>query len=110
MRQYVIDELRPEEVARIKTYLDEHCEASDLGGLYWLGLPDDLLSPRQYEHVDCKPHCLAVELGDRWVKFEMLVRSRQRIRCSCVALATQQQRTFLLKFADHLLETADIQV
>ncbi|MFO8241392.1 MAG: hypothetical protein R6T90_10415 [Dissulfuribacterales bacterium] len=110
MRQYVVDELRPQEVKKIKAYLDTCCDISDIMGLYWLTIPGDILSPVQYEHQDCQPHCAAIELGDKWVKIEMLVRSRRKIRCECVNYATTQQRKFLLSFVDRLLEETKIRV
>ncbi len=110
MRQYVIDELRPNEIKRIKDYLDNACETSDIGGLYWIHIPDDILSPVQYEHQECQPHCSAVELGDNLVKFEMLVRSRKKIRCNCVQMATSQQRNFILAFADKMMKDLGINV
>ncbi|MBW1966467.1 MAG: hypothetical protein JRI48_03605 [Deltaproteobacteria bacterium] len=113
MRQYVVDELRPKEVEKIREYLDENCDLSDIEGLYWLKIPDDILSPAQYEHKSCQPHCVAIELGDKWVKFEMLVRSRQKIRwirCKCVSFATHQQRAFLLSFVDNLLDRTGIRI
>lgn len=110
MRQYVVDELRAKEVEKIKEYLDKYCDLSDIGGLYWLKIPNDILSPTQYEHKSCQPHCAAIELGDKWVKFEMLVRSRQKIRCECVSYATTQQRTFLLSFVDNLLDQTGIRI
>ncbi len=108
MRQYVVDELRPEERERIKEYLDTYCELSDVKGLYWIRLPDDILSPIQCEHRDCRPYCAAVELGDKWVKFEMLIRSRKKIRCKCVGFATPQQRNFLFSFIDALISETGI--
>ena len=110
MRQYVVDELRADEVEKIKEYLDKYCDLSDMVGLYWLKIPGDILSPTQYEHKSCQPHCAAIELGDKWVKFEMLVRSRQKIRCECVSYATPQQRTFLLSFVDNLLDQTGIRI
>ena len=110
MRQYVVDELRADEVEKIKEYLDKYCDLSDMVGLYWLKIPGDILSPTQYEHKSCQPHCAAIELGDKWVKFEMLVRSRQKIRCECVCYATTQQRTFLLSFVDNLLDKTGIRI
>lgn len=110
MRQYVVDELRADEVEKIKEYLDKYCDLSDMVGLYWLKIPGDILSPTQYEHKSCQPHCSAIELGDKWVKFEMLVRSRQKIRCECVCYATTQQRTFLLSFVDNLLDKTGIRI
>ncbi len=108
MRQLVVDELRREEVERIRSYLRQHCEASELDDLFWLRIPDDLLSEAQIGHHDCSPFYFAVELGQDWVKLEFLVRTRSRLRCSCIAYATPQQRQFLLRFCDTMLEKLEI--
>jgi hypothetical protein len=110
MRQYVVDELRPQEREKIREYLDKHCKRSDLGGLYWIELPEDILTTKQREHEECWPHCTAVEVCERSVNFEMLVRSRRKVRCNCVAFATPEQRAFVLAFADRLLEETGIPV
>ncbi len=110
MRQYVVDELRPQEVERIRRYVEDTCEPAGIGGIYWLRMPEDLLSPTQYEHKPCQPHCSAIEIGDRYIKFEMLVRSRMKIRCQCVQMATLQQRNFILAFADKMLDELAIKV
>jgi hypothetical protein len=110
MRQYVVDELRPQEREKVRDYLGKHSELSDLGGLYWIKIPEDILTPKQREHKECRPHCTAVEVSEPSVKFEMLVRSRQIVRCDCVAFASPEQRAFVLAFADRLLEETGIRV
>ena len=52
MKQYVIDELRPQDHAMLKTYLDENFIPSDLGGIYWIPLAQDLFSKTQAEHIE----------------------------------------------------------
>ncbi|MGQ9745372.1 MAG: hypothetical protein ACUVQV_05155 [Dissulfurimicrobium sp.] len=108
MRQYMVDELRQEELNRIRNYLELNCEPSGLGGLYWLHIPEAYLSKTQLEHKSCLPFCTAIEIGSSWVKFEMLIRSRKKIRCNCIAFATSKQRQFILEFADRLLITNNI--
>jgi len=108
VRQYVIDELGKDAVDRVLDYLEKHCEKSDLNNLFWLRMPDDMLSSEQYTHRDCQPHCSGIEVGDRFVSFEMLVRSRTSLKCSCIAYATPQQRQFILSFVDRLLEETGI--
>ena len=108
MRQYLIDELRPDAVKRVQKYLSEHCEKSTLDSLYWLQIPDDMLSPEQYTHKECQPHCAGIEVGDRFVSFELLVRSRNSLKCNCIAYATPQQRQFILSFADRMAEETGV--
>jgi hypothetical protein len=104
MRQYELDEIARNDISRIRDYLDGHAAASGLAGIWWVDVPEDLLSPDQFEHRDCWPHRFAVELGDDFVRFEFLIRSLQTMRCTCIGYATRLQRDFILAFADRLVE------
>ena len=44
MKQYVIDEIRLQDCAKIKAYLDETFGDSGIDGLYWLPVEDAMLS------------------------------------------------------------------
>ncbi len=104
MRQYLLDEINPNDMPAIRSYLADHAITSGLEDIWWVNLSDDLLSPEQFEHRGCQPHRFAIELGDRFLRFEFLIRSRETMHCSCIAYATRQQRDFILAFADRLLE------
>ncbi|OGP71605.1 MAG: hypothetical protein A2Z73_04695 [Deltaproteobacteria bacterium RBG_13_60_28] len=104
MRQYQLDEISRKDIPRVLDYLQEHAQASSLEGVWWVDLPEDLLSPEQFAHADCRPFRFAVELGDNFVRFEFLIRSRETMRCACIGYATRGQRDFILAFADRLVE------
>ncbi|MFZ5453264.1 MAG: hypothetical protein ACOZF2_15505 [Thermodesulfobacteriota bacterium] len=104
MRQYHLDEISRNDIPRIRDYLQEHALASSLDGIWWVDLPEDLLSPEQFAHPDCRPFRFAVELGDNFVRFEFLIRSQQTMRCTCIGYATRQQRDYIFAFADRLVE------
>ena len=106
MKQYVIDELRPDEIAKILAYLQNHCEQGGLQNIFWIEIPEEILSKTQAGHGACGPHCAAVELHSDKVVFEFLIRGRKKIRCECVGYATPSQREFIMDFADNLLNTA----
>ncbi len=110
MRQYVVDELRKNEIERAEQYLSNKCDEGGVNRLYWLQIPDELLSETQLEHRDCAPFCAGIEVTEDSVVFEMLVRSRQKLRCSCIAYASEEQRQFIMNFADRLLRETDIGV
>ncbi|NPA95647.1 MAG: hypothetical protein GXO58_09510 [Thermodesulfobacteria bacterium] len=110
MRQYVVDELRSEEIEKITSYLEKSCERSALDNLFWLKLPDDILTPTQYGHKDCGPFCVGIEVTEDKMIIEMLIRSRKKLRCNCISYATNQQRQFILNFADTLLKEAGIEM
>ena len=109
MRQYLLDEIGRGDLPRVRQYLKEHATASSLADIWWVDLPEDLLSPEQFAHRDCRPFRFAVEVGekevgDSFLRFEFLIRSREKMRCTCIDYATRQQRDFILAYADRLVE------
>lgn len=104
MRQIVIDELSPMERDNIDSYLKRSLKQGPMIGLYWMQLPDDLLSPTQLDHKEHGPFHLAVEVTNTAVKFELLVRSQINLHCSCIAHATAAQRQYVLGFIDKMVE------
>lgn len=108
MRQYLLDEISPKDYQRLREYLREHAQPSGLQDIWWVDLPDDLLSPDQFEHHNCQPFRFAIELGDTFLRIEFLIRSSNTMRCSCIDYATRQQRDFILAFVDRLVEALDL--
>jgi len=104
MKSYLIDELSGRDVRKITAFLMEHAAPSGMDGLFWVTLPDDILSEVQYEHQECRPHVIAVECGGDWVRFELLVRNRNKINCPCSGYTTREQTRFVLNFADSMIE------
>ena len=103
MRQFVIDELSPMERDNIDSYLKRTIKQGPMIGLYWIELPSDLHSAAQQGHEEHGPFYLAVEVTNSSVKFELLVRSRYNLHCSCIAHASVMQRQFLLEFIDRMV-------
>lgn len=103
MRQFVIDELSPMEHDNIDSYLKRTIKQGPMVGLYWLELPDDLLSEAQQGHEEHGPFYMAVEVTRNGVKFELLVRSQSNLHCTCIAHATPTQRQFVLDFIDRMV-------
>lgn len=104
MRQYLLDEISRGDIPRIRDYLNEHALAAGLEDIWWVDLNEDLLSSEQFAHQACRPFRFAVELGQNFVRFEFLIRSRQTMRCACIGYATRQQRDFIMAFADRLVD------
>jgi hypothetical protein len=105
----MLDEIARGDIPRVREYLNEHATASSLADIWWVDLPEDLLSPEQFEHQQCRPFRFAVEVGemqvgDSFLRFELLIRSEQTMRCACLGYATRQQRDFILAYADRLVE------
>jgi hypothetical protein len=110
MKQYVIDELRPKGYEAIKTYLEENFSSSNVGGIYWIPLDRNLLTEVQAEHTDCQPFYFAVALEPNFVAFELLVRTKNKMRCSCMRYATEKQRNWFIGFADSIFDKLKIKI
>jgi len=110
MKQYVVDQLRESDYEQILSFLDANADKSALGGVYRVEIPGEHYTALQLDHTDCQPHYFAVNLSLRQVAFELLIRSREKLRCNCISYATPRQRDYILNFADSMLERLNIQV
>jgi hypothetical protein len=110
MKQYVVDQLRYQDYEKLKGFLDQNYGEAAIGAVYWIPLDQDVLAPIQREHTECQPHMAAVELEETRLSMELLVRTRTRIRCTCIAYATQAQRNWLIRRLDDMLEQLGISV
>ena len=108
MRQLLINELSRDEALKIKEFLDANSRAGAVQGLYWLMLPETLLGEAQIGHESCGPFALAIEAGDDFVSFELLVRSESNLHCSCTKYATPGQRDFLVAFMERMVAEQEI--
>lgn len=109
MRSYLIEELAPEDIEKFK----EYCERENLPGpiedIYWLIIPEEQLTQEQQEHLSgCGPYFFSLETGEDWLKLELLARCRERIRCSCIRYATEEQRFEVINRLDTMLKNLDI--
>lgn len=104
MRQIVIDELSPMELDNIDSYLKRSITAGPMIGLYWIVLPPDLYSAAQQGHEEHGPFYMAVEVERDRVRFELLVRSKSNLHCTCIAYASAAQRQFVLNYIDNMIE------
>lgn len=124
MRLYVVNEIKEQDLERITDALEQRGMAASVERLYWLDVPEELLSPEQREHLEsCGPFSMGLEAIDefgqagrapgcegRMLALEMLVRSRNKLRCSCIAYATPEQRAYAIEFLDGLFRELDIPV
>lgn len=108
MKQYVVDELRLEDYQKVKKHLDKTLQAGSIDGVYWVPIEAILLTPDQAEHTDCHPLCFAVDLEPEQLTCELLLRTQNRIRCSCIGYATEKQRNWVIQFVDAIFERLDI--
>ena len=110
MKQYVIDQLRESDYVRIRDFLDENADGTSMEDLYWIDLPEELCSQVQRDHKACRPHYFAVSLTPGQVSFELLIRSREIIRCNCIAYASPDQRDYIIQYADRMLEQLELKL
>jgi hypothetical protein len=108
MKQYVVDELRPEDHRKLKEYLDARFAVPGFEDLYWLPLNEELYAEIQQAHSECQPYYFALELTTERLACEMLVRTNNRIRCQCIQYATETQRNWLMQVVDTWLERLEI--
>ncbi len=108
MRAYLIDEISSSDMKKIYDFLAENAVKSSLDQIYWIKVPEDLLTSVQYEHKGCAPHVFAVELGRNWIKLEFFVRSLKNMRCTCPGYCTEGQRNFVINFAHTMIDRLGI--
>ena len=108
MKQYVVDELRLEDYHRLKEHLDKTLQTCSIDGVYWIPIKTTLLTPDQAEHTGCHPLCFSVELEPERLTCELLLRTQNRIHCSCIGYATEKQRNWVVQFIDTIFEQLDI--
>lgn len=104
MKQYVIDELRPQDQEKIKNYLDDHFGPPEMGTIYWIPVDTSLYNSNQAAHQECHPLVFAVELDEASLIAELLVRTKNKIRCDCIQYATDDQFLWLVRLLDAIFE------
>ena len=108
MKQYVIDEIRPEDHHKIEQYLDSSYGPVEMDGIYWIPLSTEVLNEIQRAHADCQPFYFAIELEEERLALELLVRTKNRIRCDCIGYASGDQRIWIMEVVDAIFEKLDI--
>ena len=81
-----------------------------MDGIYWIQLDQNILTDIQAEHTDCHPFYFAADLEPNLIAFEMLVRTRKRMRCACMGYATETQRNWLIRLADSIFDELEIKI
>ncbi|MCJ7593597.1 MAG: hypothetical protein MUO52_02355 [Desulfobacterales bacterium] len=108
MRSYLIDEMSPHDIGRMREYLGQNSSPSELESIFWIPVPNHLLNEIQLRHGACHPLVFAVEVGSGWVKMEFLVRSRKGLKCECQDYATLEQMSFILNFTHQMIRELEI--
>lgn len=108
MKQYVVDSLNFKDISSIKEVLIKKFGTPFMDEIFWVELDKTLLNEEQKKHTDCSPHCFALSLGETSLTAEFLVRSRRRMRCSCMGYGNLDQISWLMKLVDDILAQANV--
>lgn len=108
MKQYVVDEIRSEDYSQIKAFIEKEYGKSELGGIYWIPVDEALLTPSQVSHRSCQPFYVALDLEPGRLSCELLIRTKQRMRCECIGYATPEQRNWVIDRIDGMFEKLEI--
>lgn len=110
MKQYVIDELRDRDVEKLAQHLTERFGPAMLDRVYWVPLDPEFYTAVQASHEDCHPLYFALQLKPGALVGEFLIRTHQRMRCSCMAYANEAQRGWLISLMDDMIRDLNITV
>jgi hypothetical protein len=108
MKQYVIDEIRTEDYKQIKTFLDKEYGKSEIEGIYWIPVAEPLLTSLQASHSWCQPFYVALDLEPGRLCCELLIRTKQHMRCDCMGYANEEQRNWIIGWVDRVFEQLEI--
>lgn len=113
MRCYLIEDFYPEQLQKITAALSGKGWAGSLDGIFYLPVPETLLTETQRKHAgECGPHIFVLEAveAEGTLKLELLVRAQNKLRCECVMYATPAQREYIISFLDDFIRHLDISV
>lgn len=115
MRTYLIDDLTDKDYQTVIKAFDDLGLRGSLDGIYYLPLPETLLQGEQKAHLgDCGPYFMALEAVEspdqNNLRLELLVRARNKLRCSCVSYATPAQREHMIEYLDQFIEELEVSV
>jgi hypothetical protein len=108
MRSLFFDELRTDELRSIENYLNSNTLIGPIKGLYWLTIPDEILTDEQKDlQKKIGQFKIAIELGKTWIKFELLIRSSS-IQNEGYSLTNIDQLNYIYQFADKMAKTLNL--
>ena len=108
MKQFVVDSLNMNDISSLRTVLIKRFGQPFMDEVFWIELEDSILSDEQKKHKDCAPHCFALSLKETSLVAETLVRSRKKMRCSCMGYAGSGQILWLVGLIDDILIEANV--
>lgn len=111
MRAYVVDELTPEDVAKLRESFQADGMKSAMDDLYWITLPEEQLGEIQRDHnAECGPFSMAVEIFEDRVVLDLSVRAACTMYCACLQHGTPEQCAYVIDLLDQRMESLGITV
>ncbi len=110
MQAFIVDKLSQKKLERLREAANNFAKPGALNDIFWIPIPEHLLTPTQAAHKECQPFFFAIEFGEDFVSFEFLARTHHRIRCECIAPATPPQRVYLLEVAKKIFKKAQVEM
>lgn len=111
MRVYMIEDLSSAEIETIANSLDRKGCKSSLDDIYYWPLAAAELTSLQLEHLEsCGPYCLPIEIGEGWIKMELLIRAHNKLSCSCMSYCNAEQRNTAIEALDMFIKNLNIPV
>jgi len=108
VKSYLVDEISAADLQRIRRFLREKATCSGLDTLFWVPVPESLLTPLQQEHLSCKPYRFAIETEEKYLKAELYVRTLHDMRCPCQGYCTAEQARFIIEWVNAMLQDLSI--
>lgn len=120
MQSYLIDDLTAADCKKIQERLEDLGLSGGIDGLFWLPIPERLLTPVQLEHKkSCGPHALALESdmgihqggagATAGIRLELLARATNKLRCECIGKASPELREHMINYLHNMLTELEVE-
>lgn len=110
MKQYVVDQLSEDDYSKLRTYLEKSYGEPDFDSIFWLPIDQLTWSQVQAAHSECQPFYTVIELQTEKLVCELLVRTKNKMRCECMGYANEQQRNAVVDLIDDMLDQLEITI
>ncbi|MDR3154817.1 MAG: hypothetical protein LBW85_11265 [Deltaproteobacteria bacterium] len=108
MRSIIFEELRPDEIFKAGEYLKERLQTTNIVGLFWMLLPEEILTGEQKDlSATAGPYKISVDLGKDKIRFELLVRAEEITNIGG-GYADNSQLEYIHAFAVKLAEELEL--
>jgi aspartate aminotransferase-like enzyme len=110
MKSYIVDSLNHKDISSVKEVLIKRFGTPFMDEIFHAVLDSSVLSSEQKKHVECSPHYFALCLEKDKLTAETLVRSKKKMRCSCMGYADSKQILWLIDLINDILDESGIRI